>query len=265
LGCYFSSSSGPLQYVYRNWFLYIHQTGISGTPSNVPVPLQWDPSLWTLYFEFACYLMIGVLALVGLLRRRIVTLIGTLTLWLVVVLITYTPAWRVEFSVTHYWTAMNMMKFATVFLVGSVLYLYRDWVPDSGWLALAAGGLFVLGLLIPTHGLVDDYHFTSSFVLAPLFAYPVLWLGAHLPFRRVGAVNDYSYGIYIYAWPVSQLLAIWGVVRWGYLPFTALTIAATVPIAMGSWWLIEKRALSLKKLTLSRVRASLPSPIPAND
>jgi peptidoglycan/LPS O-acetylase OafA/YrhL len=81
----------------------------------------------------------------------------------------------------------------------------------------------------------------------------------------VGAVNDYSYGIYIYAWPVSQLLAIWGVARWGYLPFTLLTIAATVPMAIGSWWLVEKRALSLKKLTLFRVRGSLPSPVPANE
>ena len=265
LGCYFNSPNGPLQYTYRNWFLYIHQSQISGTPSHVPVPLQWDPSLWTLYFEFACYLMLGILALIGLLRHRVVTLIGTIILWLTVVLITFTPAWQAEFDTRHYWTAMNLMKFATVFLVGSVLYLYRDRVPDSGWLALGFGGLFLGGLLLPTHGRVADFHFTASFIFAPLFAYPVLWLGAHLPFKRVGAVNDYSYGIYIYAWPVSQLLAIWGVARWGYLPFTLLTIAATVPMAIGSWWLVEKRALSLKKLTLFRVRGSLPSPLPANE
>jgi peptidoglycan/LPS O-acetylase OafA/YrhL len=265
LGCYFSSSNGPLQYAYRNWFLFIHQTQISGTPSHVPLPLQWDPSLWTLYYEFACYLMLGILAVIGLLRRRVVTLIGTAILWLSVVFITFTPVWQAEFDATHNWTAMNMIKFATVFLVGSVIYLYRDRVPDSGWLALGTGGLFVGGLLLPTHGLVDDYHFTASFIFAPLFAYPVLWLGAHLPFERVGAVNDYSYGIYIYAWPVSQVLAIWGVFRWGYLPYTLLTIVATLPMAIGSWWLIEKRALSLKRLTLFRVRSSIPSPLPANE
>jgi hypothetical protein len=42
-------------------------------------------------------------------------------------------------------------------------------------------------------------------VAAPALTYAVLWLGARLPLR-VGKY-DVSYGIYIYAFPVSQLLA----------------------------------------------------------
>ena len=38
----------------------------------------------------------------------------------------------------------------------------------------------------------------------------MIWLGIHLPLARVGAKNDYSYGLYIYGYPVSQLLVVWG-------------------------------------------------------
>jgi len=76
----------------------------------------------------------------------------------------------------------------------------------------------------------------------------LLWLGIHLPFQKVGAKNDYSYGIYIYAFPVTVLLAIWHVQRFGYPLFILFCIVGTMPFAVGSWWIIERRALSLKKI-----------------
>ena len=64
---------------------------------------------------------------------------------------------------------------------------------------------------------------TSLDFTAVFLAYPLIWLGIHLPFTRVGAVNDYSYGIYIYAFPIQQLLVMWGINTWGYLPYTLLS------------------------------------------
>ena len=90
----------------------------------------------------------------------------------------------------------------------------------------------------------------SVSVMAPVLAYPLLWLGIHLssPFQRVGARNDYSYGVYIYGWPVQQLLGIWGVQHWGYVAFTLAGMTGALACAVISWHLVEKRALSLKKL-----------------
>ena len=81
------------------------------------------------------------------------------------------------------------------FLVGAVIYLYRDRIPDSGWLALACGVGFVASLWLPNSGALPAFAFTDSGLLVPLIAYPLLWLGAHLPLQRVGAKNDYSYGV----------------------------------------------------------------------
>jgi peptidoglycan/LPS O-acetylase OafA/YrhL len=92
------------------------------------------------------------------------------------------------------------------------------------------------------------YTFTASDLLMPLIAYPLLWLGAHLPLQRVGAENDYSYGVYIYAFPVTVLLVVWHANSLPYLLFTLVAIALTIPFAVISWHVIEKRALALKRI-----------------
>ena len=104
---------------------------------------------------------------------------------------------------------MSLIKLSAVFLVGACLYVYRDVVPDSGWIVLGCTALILADLFIPTHGKVPDFYFSPSNLALPLMAYPLIWLGIHLPLQRVGAENDYSYGFYLYGWPASQLLALW--------------------------------------------------------
>ena len=68
----------------------------------------------------------------------------------------------------------------------------------------------------------------------------------------MGAKNDYSYGVYIYAYPLTQLLISIGAERVGFWPFMFLTAFVTLAFAVASWWLIEKHALRLKKLLVGR-------------
>ena len=63
-------------------------------------------------------------------------------------------------------------------------------------------------------------------------------------------MNDYSYGIYIYAYPVERLLSVWGANRWGFVPYALLAILGTLPFAVGSWFLVEQRAMSKKYMRL---------------
>lgn len=228
-------SHNPLGYITDNWFLWIRQPDIYGQ--------AWDASLWTLAYEFVCYLVLALLSLTGIMKRREAMLAVAGTVWFTQFF--FTLAGVGKFNVLHNWFWFNLLKFASVFLVGSVIYLYRDVVPDSGWLALACGALAYGEVWIPIHTYAD-YSMTVDTLLMPLIAYPMIWLGIHLPFHKVGSKNDYSYAVYIYAFPVQVILTYWGVMSWGSFPFFAMVVICTIPFALASWWLIEKRALNFK-------------------
>jgi peptidoglycan/LPS O-acetylase OafA/YrhL len=258
--CYLGSPTGPLQYIYHNFLLRINQTKIANTPSGVPWPASWDGPLWTLFYEFTCYLILAALAFLGLLRHRLVVL------WLAV------SAWTCELIVglvhpnlnSHY-TYWAFLVLIPIFLTGSLLYLYREKVPDSGWLALALAAVFFASPWLPfgvTWTPLGTAIYASQ-VLAPLFVYPIFWLGIHLPFHKVGSRNDYSYGIYIYAFVIQQLLATWDVQRWGYLAFMSLSVLCTLPFAAASWWIIERNALKFRKLEPRTVRDRIVGSNPA--
>jgi peptidoglycan/LPS O-acetylase OafA/YrhL len=129
------------------------------------------------------------------------------------------------------------------FVGGALLYYFRDRVPISG--VLAASSLLVSVALV----IAGAFH-----VLGALpFAYLLLWCGTVLPLRRVGARNDISYGMYIYAFPLQQLLAIGlGPRPLPVLVYVVVSVALAVPFAAASWFVVEKPALRLKRLTMRR-------------
>ena len=139
------------------------------------------------------------------------------------------------------------LELSAVFLAGTLIYLYRELIRDSGWIALACTVGVILSLWFPFGANSPALALTSTSLFAPLLAYPVLWLGFHLPWTSVGSKNDYSYGIYIYAFPIGVLLGPYGAANHGYLLFVMLTLLGTIPLAGASWWLIERPALKLRR------------------
>ncbi len=262
LHCYLAEPNGPFGYVIHNLWLQVNQDNIAKTLPGGVFGYGWNASLWTLELEFLCYLLLAAFSVLGLLKRRsLVALIAT-TIWIAEVVIISIPSVVRNFTSFHKWDlvkihafnveTMKLLVLVPIFLSGSLLYLYREKIPDSGALALGATVLVLAGLVIPVGQGAPLYLQTSLDLTAVFLAYPLIWLGIHLPFTRVGAVNDYSYGIYIYAFPIQQLLVLWGVNRWGYWTYTLLSIAAVIPLAVASWWLIEKHALKLKRVKVPR-------------
>jgi peptidoglycan/LPS O-acetylase OafA/YrhL len=266
--CYYLiHHDGPFSYLYHNSLLGWNQFNIGTTPSGGPVPFFWNNSVWTLLPEVCCYLILAALASLKLLHRRSVVVGVACAVWFLEVVIAW---WGPANSVAHSFgpfmlppsLIFGFLTLAPAFLAGAVLYLYRNEVPDSGLLALGFFVLYVAGSWLPFFGVgsVRFLHYLPgpTSVMAPALAYPLVWLGIHLPpvFQRIGARNDYSYGVYIYGWPVLQLLGIWGVQRWGYPAFAASAVAGSFALAFLSWHLVEKRAMNLKKLDPKAILAA---------
>jgi len=239
---YFSAPHGPIEFCLQNILLQMRQLFIV---SRAWVP-AWNGSLWTLFYEFLCYILLGGLAVLGCLRRRWIVLALLAVSWVAEAAITITPSANHQFNHLSNYDGLNLLTFVPIFLTGAVIWLYRDKIPDSGVLALGCSVLFVISLWLPFGAHAPGFSLTSSNIFGPTLAYPILWLGIHLPFQKIGARNDYSYGVYIYAYPVQVLLAIWGVQHWGYPAYLLLSVLGTVPFAVASWWLVEERCLRLK-------------------
>jgi peptidoglycan/LPS O-acetylase OafA/YrhL len=76
--------------------------------------------------------------------------------------------------------------------------------------------------------------------------YATVFLGVTNATRnRMLLSGDYSYGIYLYGFPIQQAFAhLWP----GLNAATCAAIVVTIGFAAGSWWLIERPALEIRKL-----------------
>ena len=117
------------------------------------------------------------------------------------------------------------------------MYVNRDFVP----LKLLPVILLWLGMWLARgtalHGIIT---FLALVYSVFWFAYvPAGWI------RNYNQLGDYSFGTYIYAFPIQQsIIFVFGAIE--PLALCALAIACTLPFAIVSWHLIEKNALGLK-------------------
>jgi peptidoglycan/LPS O-acetylase OafA/YrhL len=223
-------SPGPFLYVLNNAMLNVFYVGINGTPKGVPWPGVWDGSLWTLIFELMCYAAVAALGVTGLLRRR----------WTIPIIfgLSVIGAALVGNPVQELQTIPQMVtRFAVCFSAGALVYQFRENLP-ARWSFVALSAVLVLASAI-----LPNFRVYAALPLA----YAVVVSGALLKSDRLNLRNDVSYGVYIYAWPVQQLLATAGLGALNPFAFFAVATSATVPLAVASWLLVEKRALSLKK------------------
>ncbi|MFE1647064.1 acyltransferase family protein [Microbacterium sp. P01] len=219
-----------LGYIWRNWFLWIFQEGIDGTPTGA-APAEsgvWNGSLWTLAWEFICYIAVLALGLIGLLNRRAV--VASLFVISLLTLVVVKPLFPELYLLHH------AARFGTMFLAGAVLYVFRTKLPASPWLVLLSACLVVLS------GWLPDYRLVAALPLA----YLCIVGGALIKVPALRLRNDISYGTYIYGYPAQQMLIGLGLAGAGVAGFFLMSVAAVIPLAVASWFLIERPAQKLR-------------------
>lgn len=213
---------------------------LPGVFQTVPAGSYVNLQLWTVPFELKCYLVITALAIGGMIARPR-WLMG-FAVFLTVALTAYT-AFRHEFPPMDYPPSGTLCVLS--FLFGVALYGLRAQIPLRGDLfALSAAAGWVL-LLYPQ---------TSLFAALPV-AYLTVWLGLQNP-RKFFVVNgaDYSYGLYLYGFPVQQMIAyalpdyrIW------YVNLALALLFAGV-CALLSWHMVERPVQRARPQILGFVR-----------
>ncbi|MDQ1738704.1 MAG: hypothetical protein QOE53_356, partial [Pseudonocardiales bacterium] len=214
----------PLDFLVSDLTLKMNIAKVAGTPTG---PYSWTGSLWTLYFEFYCYVIVGLLACWAVFGRKPGLAVGVFA---------FATVARLEHThvatFAHSTDVYQMVQLVPFFMAGSVFYLVRDRIPCNMWLAAASLAVFVA---LP-HLAQDRF----AVLCALPMGYLLLYLGAVLPVP-LGRRNDISYGMYMYGYPVEQLM------RFAQLSsqtvYTVLSILCTIPLAAASWFLIERPAI----------------------
>ncbi len=234
-------------YLLGNAGLLITHYRIGDVFAANPTPYVVNGSLWTLALEALCYAVVGALGLIGLLRRRWSLPVLAALVWALMLL----QELKVPLPLGD-----QTLRLTLMFLIGASAYLYADRVPTHLALAVGAGVLVVAStLVLPNYRLVG----------AVPFAYALLWLSTCLP-RTVRLPNDLSYGVYIYHWPLLQILAMTALVRAPVAVFVAVGLLVVVPAAWCSWYGVERRSLARKhnplpdRVAARVLRRRLPAP-----
>jgi peptidoglycan/LPS O-acetylase OafA/YrhL len=238
-------SGGPLRFVIRNSAVAYVQFDIAGTPSGIPFRGMWNGSLWTLQYEVVCYVAVAVLGLLGLLGRR----------WLFPVALAMALVWTavISYPLDGGTVAQNAARFAVMFAAGGLMHRFRDVIPARWSLVATSLAITLLANLLP------DYRLIAAVPLA----YVVIVSGALIHSKRLNLRTDLSYGTYIYACPIQQVLVIAGLGALNPLVFSIIATAITVPAAAMSWFLVEKPAMRLKaRLTRKGMRPGLTRSMP---
>lgn len=209
---------------------------LPGVFADLPFPGAVNGSLWTLPHEIHMYTYLAI--------------IGTgLTRWwphlsrkTMAILFAAIAAGALGLNLANHslmFAAPEGTHLFAMFFVGVAYYMGRDFVPLVP--AVFVGCAVGLGLSLQSR---EAFFVVYTLVLA----YLIFFL-AYVPGGLVRAFNglgDYSYGIYIYAFPVQQsLIALNPGITMPQLMITAT--AVTLGIAFMSWHLVEKKMLRLKK------------------
>ena len=215
-----------------NSLIFPLQLELPGVFTDNPFPRWVNGSLWTLRLEFTLYLVLmlaGTLGRKGFRRLLIPLAAGSLLLHVMLV------------RAQHHVFGMDprdLGTFGVMFFVGATLREFSVSPTICGWACLPLVAATIAFARTPAVAL-------TYFGLIPCL---VVWTAflRHDVVGRLPLPGDYSYGIYVFAFPIQQLLAhsFHGSLRGRTLMMMSVVVTSITAIACWHW--IEKPALDRK-------------------
>lgn len=208
---------------------------VPGVFQGLPYPIL-NGAMWTIAYEFRCYLAAASIGLLGLYtsRYRAVLLISLIAL----LMLNVTGAVH-GFHTVHddiVGSPQQTVEFSGIFGMGAIYYLFRDKVPLTNPGALLAAVLLIA--LLFSHALAG-----TAFTI--FGGYLILWFAFKarvVSLSRFDNKVDISYGLYLYAWPIQNLI-VWIDRTIDPWLLCCMSIFCAGVLGYASWMLVEKPML----------------------
>ena len=213
---------------------------------GLPFPTL-NGSMWTIIYEFKCYLYIIGIAAIGLYKRPLLFAGVTATL-----LISNEIHWPTYIGpiARIVGSPALFIRLEGLFCAGSCFYIFRSRIPYKP--SLVAGAAIALALCL-------YFSIFAELAFAVFGGYLIFWIALHFKsgvLQRINGRSDISYGVYLYAWPVQSCLVYFLHIRTPWI-LTVLVIPIVYAAGLTSWKLVEQRFL-LRERATALVKNSLP-------
>lgn len=194
-------------------------------------------ALWSIPYEFWCYLGVMALGLAGLIHRRwLWPAIGIILMLVRLALdvehkVPGAKTFTLIFGWPYFWVIVGPS-----FLLGAGVYQYRKHIPRSPWLLAA----LCIATVASSHMLATPH--VTRLLLPPTLTYLIFYMAFSpvVKVHNVARYGDFSYGAYLYAFPIQQMLVF--TLR-GHIPFwlfVPLALLSSLFAAVLSWHLVER-------------------------
>ena len=210
---------------------------------NHPVK-EINGALWSISFEFWCYIATAVLGVLGLLQRRTIIFVVYVTIVVTRIWLDLTgrqPGGGILDEIIG-WPYL-WFSIAPCFLIGALAYLFHEKIPRSGLLLLS----FMAALVISAHTskIACDLLFPIAAAYGTFYA---AFSATRLPDAE--KFGDFSYGTYLYGFPIQQMLRTLDI---AFFPFILMSGLLAIAAGVASWFMIERHFVVQKKKTKSRL------------
>jgi len=232
------SDSQTYRYLVKNAILFFGvEYRLPGVFLDLPYAAIVNGSLWTLPYEVRLYV---ILALTLCTTTYLATRINCVNIRNSLLLV---AALSVVVNIINYFQPLlptAFIRLLSMFFIGSVFFVWRDAIFLSSKLALCCLVLLLITSLISTDKFLLIYWLTLPYLV---------FYTAYVPsgiIRKFNECGDYSYGLYIYAFPVQQS-AVALFPKISVLSMMLVAFCGALILSILSWHLIESPFLRMKR------------------
>lgn len=228
------SEAPTLDYVWKNFLLRVRSAHFGDLFAGHPADGVANGALWSLFPEALCYVGVALGGAVLAYTRRVPLLwIATALLAATHVSGPYVLPMLEPALAAKLWFPWRLSTQALFFAAGML------WCVRGGrWNPRVSPVLVAIGLLAGVCAFGG--YLIAGPILLPFLA---LNIAALLPGAALEQSGDFSYGMYLYHYPLQQTLVGLGILTASPLLFFAASFVLTIPLAAASWFLIEKPSL----------------------
>lgn len=233
---YFNYITSGQTITYLNNILLINtQYSLPGVFLDNSYPSAVNGSIWTLFYEFVMYLGVAILGVLSLIKKKKIIAVWGLFFILNIVLVLKPQL--LSFSIFY----LDMRLFAQMgimFFSGVLLQVYEKNITYKlKYSLLVLAIFFIIAYKAPE---------LTALLGATFLPYALIGIGKLPYFYKFGKYGDFSYGIYIYSFPIQQTISHFTQTQ---SPIKMFLLAWVLSIIAGglSWHFVESRFIRMKK------------------